>query len=106
MEFCKKKYNLNIKFDDYFSLIGAPFNKILKRLKITKNKNYIAQSYSLKSKQEISLVKIYPGVQKVLNQIKKSCKVAVVTSKDKRRTEIFLNKFNLSFDVVCCPQKD
>ena len=50
--FVKKKYNLNIKFDDYFSLIGAPFNKILKRLKIIKNKNYIAQSYSLKSKEK------------------------------------------------------
>ena len=103
--FVKKKYNLNIKFNDYFSLIGVPFNKILKRLKIIKNKNYIAQSYSLKSKEKISLVKIYPGVRQVLKEIKKSGKVAVVTSKDKRRTEIFLNKFNLSFDAVCCPQK-
>ena len=51
------------------------------------------------------MVKIYPDVKNVLKQLSKVSKVAVVTSKDKKRTKIFIKKFGLKFDAISCPQK-
>ena len=101
----KKKHNLKIPFENYFLLIGTPFKKILKKLGIYKNINEISTTYSEASKKNINLVKIYPGVKKVLLELRKSSKVAVVTSKEKKRARFFLKKFDLKFDSVSCPER-
>ena len=99
------KYDLKPKFEDYFSLIGAPFLKILKKLNIKKDRNNIAKTYSQKSKKYINKIKLYPKIKSILNKLRSKSKIAVVTSKEKKRTAFFLKKFKLNFDFVSCPEK-
>ena len=99
------KHNLKPKFVDYFALIGTPFIKILKQLNIKKDRRNIAETYSQKSKKYINKIKLYPKIKSVLNQLRLRSKVAVVTSKEKKRTIFFLKKFKLQFDIVSCPEK-
>ena len=98
-------HNLNPNFRDYFKLIGAPFIKILERLNIKSNKKKIAKTYFQRSKKYIYKIKLYPKVKTVINRLKSISKVAVVTSKEKKRTHFFLRKFNLKFDIISCPEK-
>ena len=78
------KYDLKPKFEDYFSLIGAPFLKILKKLNIKKDRNNIAKTYSQKSKKYINKIKLYPKIKSILNKLRSKSKIAVVTSKEKK----------------------
>lgn len=101
----RKIYKLKPQFDDYFKLIGSPFLKILSKLNIKSDKIKIAKSYSQISKKNFSKIKLYPKIRRVLNKLKLHSKIAVVTSKEKRRTQFFLKKFNLKFDDISCPEK-
>ena len=87
------KHNLKPKFIDYFALIGTPFIKILKQLNINSDRQNIAKTYSLKSKKYINKIKLYPKIKSVLNQLRLKSKIAVVTSKEKKRTFFFLKRF-------------
>ena len=102
----QKKHKISIKFEDYFSLIGAPFNNILSELGIYNYQNQIAKTYSNVSRKKLSLVKIYPKVSLILKKLKSESKIAVVTSKDRKRTNFFLKKFKLKFDFISCPEKN
>ena len=101
----RKKHNLKISFRNYFSLIGLPFKIILKKLGVKKNFQSVTDTFSKASKEKIALVKVYPGAKKIIKKLKKNSRVAVVTSKDFKRTKFFLNKFNLKFDFISCPKK-
>lgn len=98
------KFELNISFKKYFSLIGRDFKNILKKLEI-KNKNFdqIEKSYRDESIKNFNKYKLYPGVRRVLNQLKKKkIKIGIVTSKDCIRTRKILRKFSLKFNEVRC----
>ena len=97
------KYDLKPKFEDYFSLIGAPFLKILKKLNIKKDRNNISKTYSQKSKKYINKIKLYPKIKSILNKLRSKSKIAVVTSKEKKRTAFFLKKFKLNFEFFLFP---
>lgn len=99
------KYTLKNNFNAYFSLIGIPFIKILKKLGIKKNRKKIEKTYSEKSLKYIDKIKLYPKIKSVLNQLSIKSKIAVVTSKEKKRTYFLLKKFNLRFDAISCPEK-
>jgi HAD superfamily hydrolase (TIGR01509 family) len=101
-----KKFNLQIKFEHYFSKIGIPFQKILQKLKIKKNNASIEKYYKKKSVFYIKLIKIYPNVKDTIdNLIKNGYKIGVVTSKDKKRTLQLLKNFNLNISSIVCPSK-
>ena len=70
------KFELNISFKKYFSLIGIDFKNILKKLRI-KNKKFdqIEKSYRDESIKNFNKNKLYPGVRRVLNQLKKKKKL-------------------------------
>ena len=99
----KKKYKLKKTFKEYRKHIGLPFQEILKNLKINKNKKSIQKFYSNRSIKNINKVKLFPNVKTTLNGLNKKFSTAVVTSKDLKRTKILLNKFNLKFNVISCP---
>lgn len=100
----KKKFKLNIKFDDYFKHIGIPFEKILENLKIYKDTKKIKNYYQKQSIRYQKLVRIYPSVSFVINKlIKQGNKVGVVTSKDFKRTNKLIKKYNLKFSIIQCP---
>lgn len=101
----RTKHGLKPKFIDYFALIGTPFIKILKQLNIKNDRQNIAKTYSQKSKKYINKIKLYPKIKSVLNQLRLKSKIAVVTSKEKKRTLFFLKRFKLKFDIISCPEK-
>ena len=102
----KKEFGININFKFYFKQIGIPFNQILKKLNIEKNKKKIELFYKKKSIIYNNLVKIYPTVKTTLKYLKqKNYKIGVVTSKDKFRTAKLIKQYKLKFSVVICPSK-
>ena len=101
----KQKYGIKKNFNSYFKCIGLPFNKILIKLKINKNKSLIAKTYQKHSIKNFDKINLYRNVFKVINKLKKEKnKLAIVTSKDFLRTKKILKKFNLNFDIVCSPK--
>jgi phosphoglycolate phosphatase len=102
----RASFNIKIPFKKYFENIGMPFDSILKKLEIKNNKNLIFNEYRKESIRNFKKLKLYPDVKKTLNILRKRYKLAIVTSKDKDRTSMILNKFNISFDCVICPEKN
>jgi HAD superfamily hydrolase (TIGR01549 family) len=100
----RKKFKLQIKFENYFGHIGIPFEKILENLKIYKDIKKIKNYYQDQSIRHQNLVKIYPGVSLTINKLlEKGHAVGVVTSKDYKRTKKLIKKYKLKFSVIQCP---
>ena len=97
----KNKNNLNISFAEYKKYIGLPFKKILSKLGIKGNYNKIYHDYFLNSKRNLSKIKLYPNVQKVLKILKKNNKIlSIVTSKKRSNALILINKMGIKFDYI------
>ena len=103
----KKKYKLDVSFNEYFEHVGKPFNSILRSLKILDKKKLIEKEYSKASIKNFNKIKLYKNVKKVLNLLKRNKMVitAIVTSKNYSRTKKILKLFELKVDYVQCPQK-
>ena len=74
--FIKAKYKINVPFNNYFSLIGSPFLKILSKLKIDKELHKeLEKDYKKNSIKNINLIKLHKGVKKTFNELKlkKNC---------------------------------
>ena len=102
----RKKLNINQKFDDYFKNIGLPFDKILKKIGIKNNISKITKLYKNQSILNFSKINEISGVKetiKILN--KKKIKVAIVTSKDSKRTRLIIKKFKIPIKVTISPSK-
>ena len=79
--------------------VGMPFDKILAKLKINRNKNLITKTYQKESINNFDKIKLYKNVLKVITKLKnKKNKLAIVTSKDFLQTKKILKKFSLKFD--------
>ena len=102
----KKKFKLNQTFKEYKKNIGLPFIEILKNLKIEKKRESIKKYYALKSLENINNIKIFPYVKKILKKINNKYLTAVVTSKDLKRSNKLINKYNLHFNYISCPKKN
>jgi HAD superfamily hydrolase (TIGR01549 family) len=101
----KEEFGININFKYYFNKIGIPFNQILKKLCIERNKKKIELFYKKKSIFYNNFTKIYPNVKTTLNYLKKNYKLGIVTSKDRFRTKKLIDQYKLKFSVVICPSK-
>lgn len=100
----RRKFKLQIKFENYFRHIGIPFEKILENLKIYKDIKKIKNYYKDQSIRHQNLVRIYPGVSPTIKKLlKKGHAVGVVTSKDYERTKKLVTKYKLKFSVIQCP---
>ena len=63
-----KKFKLNISFNQYFKYIGIPFENILSKFKINiKHHKQIKETFSKESLKNISQIKLYPNVIKIIN---------------------------------------
>ena len=101
-----KKFKTQVSFQKYFDNIGMPFIKILKKVGINKNFEEIKNLYSKISIENSNKIIFYKDVEKVLKYlISQRYKIGIVTSKDKKRTNLFLSKLNIKFDCIVCPQK-
>lgn len=101
-----KKYKIMSDFKKYKKSIGLPFDKILSNLRIIKNKELIKKYYAVKSMANINKIKLFPNVKSVLRKLNKEYITAVVTSKDLKRSNYLINKYNLKFKYISCPKKN
>jgi phosphoglycolate phosphatase len=105
--YVKKKYNLNSKFNSYFSHIGIPFKKILDKLNIKKKKNNIEKDYSLISLKNFKTIKAYPNASNICSILKKKkIIIAIITSKDLLRSTIILNYMKIKYDLLLAPESN
>lgn len=102
----RKKLNVKQKFNNYFKHIGLPFDKILKNIGIKKNKYKITKLYKNQSIANLDKLKVIPGVIQTIKKLnKKNVKVAIVTSKDTKRTKLIVKKFKIPIKVLISPSK-
>jgi HAD superfamily hydrolase (TIGR01549 family) len=105
-ETCCKKNNMNITFLSYFKFIGLPFKKILILLNIKKNYDKIKKDFDNASIKNMDNIKIFPGALDLIKNLRKNKKkVALLTSKDLKRSKKIINKFKLKFDHSECGKK-
>ena len=97
------EYKIKKNFSDYSRYIGLPFETILKKLRIKKNLKEIEFLYNEVSLENINKILLYKGVSGILNFLKKKYKIAIVTSKNKKRTKIILKKLKLNINIVISP---
>jgi phosphoglycolate phosphatase len=98
-------FELNVPFEDYFKLIGRPFNDIMTELGLSGQAEKIKSVYDVASSCRVDLIDTYENCLDVVETIKKmGLRIGVVTSKDKTRTLEIIKRFNLLFDVVECPE--
>ena len=100
-----RKHKLKIGFSDYFNNIGIPFEKILEKLGINKALHKsIKLTYFKNSSKHFNTIKTYSNVKYIINYYKKkSIKIGIVTSKEKKNTLKLIKKFNFNIKIVSCP---
>lgn len=98
-----EKNNLKIPFFKYKKLIGLPFKKILIKLKIKDNLDKIQKDYLLYSIKNISLVRCYPNIKKIINKLNKKYKIVIITSKDRKRSKYILKIKKVKYDMLITP---
>jgi len=102
----KKKFSIKKNFSEYFKHIGYPFFEILNRLNIKKNQKDIFNCYNYFSVFHSNKIKLYKSVIPELNyHKKKNIKLAIVTSKNRKRTLLFLKKFKIPISNIVCASK-
>ena len=104
-ETCCKEFSINNSFDEYRKFIGIPFDDILKKLKITKKKDLIKKKYRVVSNKNLSKIKLYKNTKKTLYFLSNYYTLGIVTSKEKKRTDIILRKLKILkyFSVIVNP---
>ena len=103
MEFAlnKTSKNLEVKlnFKLYKKYLGLPFKDIMKKMRIKKNVNLIKEKYEMYSTKKINKIKIKRKHIDILKKLKKSCYLALFTSKSKKRTLKIVQKDKI-FDCI------
>ena len=104
MKFALKKtsllLNIKLDFELYRKYLGLPFEKIMKKIGVTKNIEKIKFNYSFFSKKTLFKIKIKKKHLNELNYLKKNYNFAVFTSKDKSRTKIILKNYKFFKYIV------
>mgnify|MGYP006095332755 CR=1 FL=1 len=101
----QSKHKVKKRFSDYSRYIGLPFRTILKKLKIKKDLKEIESTYNEASIKNINKIHLYNGATRTLNILKKKYKIAIVTSKNRKRTNMILKKKKLNINLVISPNK-
>ena len=100
----QKKYSLNhIKFDEYFKNIGRPFFEILNKIGVEDKYNKIKNTYQKESMKQVNNINYFPNTIKTIKKLKeKKFNLNIVTSKDSKRTKIFLKEIKEYFTIIEC----
>ncbi len=100
----RKKTCIAVPFEDYFALIGRPFQDILKCLGVTDDLAAIEQAYMGASLYFLSNASFYPKTRETLKALQDAgMQLGIVTSKDAVRTKAVISQLNLKFSTIQCP---
>jgi len=104
---CQQKFNIENSFEEYFSYIGRPFFEILSILNIKKDFESIKVLYDQTSILSMNLINFYPNVDRILKKChSKKINLFVVTSKDKKRTNLILKDISHLFLYLSSPDEN
>ena len=100
----QKKHSLHkINFSYYFKHIGRPFFEILRIIGVKKNFKKIKKTYNYISNKNKHLIKYFDNVNTTLKILKRrGYSLNILTSKDYKRTKVFLAKNIKFFDEIEC----
>lgn len=99
-----EKTDVGRSFEDYFGLIGRPFQDIMRILEVEGDTNWIEKVYMTASFDFLTEAKFFDGVRETLASLEAfGVKLAVVTSKDQPRTKAVLTQLDVNFTSVQCP---
>lgn len=105
-EHVRKNFELKQTFEMYFKYVGLPFLKILKNIGIKKNFKKITQIYKTRSIINFYKIKVVPGMIETLKKlIQNNVKIAIVTSKDIKRTKLIVKRFKIPIKVIVSPKR-
>lgn len=100
----RKKTGLEVPFEDYFALIGRPFQDIIQCLGITENIPEIEETYMAASFYFLSKASFYPRTRETLKTLlEQGRKLGIVTSKDAVRTKAVISQLKLDFATIQSP---
>tara|TARA_B110000263_G_C15218822_1_gene468856 strand:+ start:123 stop:740 length:618 start_codon:yes stop_codon:yes gene_type:complete len=91
----EKKVNIKLNFLEYKKYLGLPFKSIIKKIGVKRNFKKIEKYYKFFSKKKISKILINKTHLNHLKKLNKNYDLAIFTSKDKKRTNLILKKYNL-----------
>lgn len=98
------EFGLSVPFENYFSNIGRPFREILSIIGVMEHQSDIEMRYNELSSENIAQIEIFSGAQEFLNFLEENdISIGIVTSKDKKRTQQILKKFQNRFSVIRTP---
>ena len=102
----REKYSVKSRFTEFSNFIGIPFVEILKNLGIEKELfEPIKYHYSKKSSEYRNEIKLNPYTRSILSWLKdNNISVAIVTSKDMRRTKELVEMFDLNIETIVTPE--
>lgn len=97
-------FEITIPFEKYFAHIGQPFSDIMFKMGLGNLGDKVKRVYDVASCCRMDLIRPYEGCVEVLRTIKKmGMRIGLVTSKDESRTLEIIEKLDLLFDVIECP---
>lgn len=99
-----EEFGLDVPFENYFSNIGRPFREILSIIGVKERQIDIERRYNELSAETIAQVEIFSGAQKLLNLLEENgILIGIVTSKEEKRAQLILDKFENRFSIICTP---
>lgn len=101
-----REFGYDVPFEAYFREIGKPFADILTALGIQDRHGRMAEVYASASLKYADNVALVDGATEALKRIKQAgLKTAIVTSKDRERTEYMIESFRRYVDHIVCPEE-
>lgn len=95
---------VTVPFERYFAEIGRPFGEIMDILGLGDRASAIETVFRRTSATTLASTPIYPGVGDMLKALQSvGCRLAIVTSKDRGRTDLVLKRLPVTFDAVRTP---
>ncbi|MDC3234547.1 HAD family hydrolase [Candidatus Puniceispirillum sp.] len=103
-ELVSAEFGLAVPFENYFSNIGRPFRDILSIIGVTERQPDIEMRYNEVSSENIAQIEIFPGAQEFLHFLEENdILIGIVTSKEKKRVQKILQRFENRFSVIRTP---
>lgn len=96
--------NVEVAFERYFAEIGRPFGEIMTILGLERQADAIETVFRRTSKAALHKTPLYGGVGDMLLALHcAGAKLAIVTSKDRTRTDVVLSRLPVTFETVQTP---
>lgn len=100
----RAELGIEVPFEAYFAQIGRPFAEIMGRLGLAARSHEIEAVFRRSSAAALHDTAFYPDAGRMLTTLRAAgCALAVVTSKDRDRTGIVLERLPVRFDTVQTP---